>query len=144
MTRQLDRAVAEVLAVMLHLACIPEPLAIHPEPAAFTASVLLSGSLDGICTLAFNQPAAAQLTSSLIGIPPDDISLDLCADTAGELCNMIAGSWKSAQSHTHDLCHISCPIVGISEPPQPSPFRETITRLYRFAGGHFSLTLSFN
>ena len=139
---QLDQAVAEVLAVMLHLACTSEPLELHPAAAAVTASVHFTGSIDGICTLALDHPAAAELTSCLIGIPSSRISSDLCLDTASELCNMIAGSWKGAQSRVHDTSQLSCPTTHSGQPA--SSFRQTVARLYRFAGHHFSLTLSLD
>jgi chemotaxis protein CheX len=142
LARQLDQAVAEVLAVMFNLACTSEPLELHPAAAAVIASVNFTGSLDGICTLALDHPAAAQLTSCLIGIPSSCVSSDLCLDTAGELCNMFAGSWKGAQSHIHDNCKMSCPTIHSVQPA--ASFRQTIGRLYRFAGHRFSLTLSFN
>jgi len=145
LTRQLDQAVAEVLAVMLNLACTFESLdQIRPPRIAITASVFFSGTLEGVCTLGFDHATSAELTANLIGIPPALISRDLCDDTAAELCNMIAGSWKSAQSRTHDGCHISCPAITSSEFHPPTNFRHTIARLYRFDGHHMSLTLSFN
>jgi chemotaxis protein CheX len=144
-TSQLDQAVDEVLAVMLALDCTPEPLATPRQPAAFTASVLFSGSLNGVCTLAVNKPSAAEITASLIGVPAAEILPDLCADTAAELCNMIAGTWKSAQTQINDNCQISCPTIGSGDPLAQSSFRETVGRLYRFSEGHhFALILSFD
>jgi chemotaxis protein CheX len=140
---QLDQAVAEVLAVMLHLGCTSEPLESRPAVAAVNASVHFTGSFDGICTLALDHPTAAELTASLTGIPRSRISSELCLDTAGELCNMIAGNWKGYQSRVHDTCQISCPTVSYDQ-VATSSFRQTIARLYRFAGGHFSLTLSLS
>jgi CheY-specific phosphatase CheX len=165
--RQLDEAVTEVFAVMLNLACTSELAEPDPDPKlavphlrhifivpkasgaepypCFNASVLFSGTLEGRCCLQLDERTATELTSNLMGMSPCEISPDLCADTAGELCNMIAGSWK--KRHPTDLAAslLSCPIVTLGQCQHAvDNFREDITLLYRFDGHSLTLRLAFN
>jgi chemotaxis protein CheX len=146
-TRQLDRAVTEIFAVMLHLPCFAEPASLDappPPPPSLSASIQFSGSLVGTCTLQLALPTATALTANLTGIPAAEIPSALAADTAGELCNMIAGSWKSTVYQIVDACMISCPIVLQDPPAQSSPFHQALARRYRFDGHQLSLTLAWN
>ena len=146
--RQLDEAVTEVFAVMLNLTCTSEPadLPLLPTPdPCVTASVLFSGPLEGRCCIQMEGRTATELTSNMMGMAPCEISVDLCADTAGELCNMIAGCWK--KRHPKDLAasHLSCPIVNLGCcSHNADSFREDVTVLYRFDGHHLTLRLAFN
>ncbi len=146
--RQLDEAVTEVFSVMLNLTCTSEPAGpqLPLQPAkCLTASVLFSGPLEGRCCIQMEGRTATELTSNIMGMAPCEVSLDLCADTAGELCNMIAGCWK--KRHPKDLAasSLSCPIVNLGCPnPAAGTFREDVTVLYRFDGHHLTLRLAFN
>ena len=165
--RQIDDAVTEVFAVMLNLACTYElaepeldqtPAALHfrhsvrPHKARgaehhqiFNASVVFSGTLEGRCCLQLDERTATELTSNLMGVPPSEISPDLCADTAGELCNMIAGSWKKRNPTELAASLLSCPIVTVGHCQHAvDNFREAVTMLYHFDGRHLILRLAFN
>lgn len=148
--RHLDEAVTEVFGVMLNLSCTAEPeqvAAANPldRPPYFNASVLFSGRLQGRCCLQFDEQTAAKLTSNLMGISGCEISRDLCADTAGELCNMIAGCWK--KRHPQDLAAslLSCPIVTQGQCQHGiDNNREDVTLLYHLDGHRLTLRLAFN
>jgi chemotaxis protein CheX len=131
--RQLEEAVAEVFAVMLNLACTCEsvPASLFPAPC-LSASVQFSGTLSGRCTLYLAAPTAAELTSNLTGIPMREIPAELCADTAGELCNMIAGSWKTRQPDALAACHLSCPTIR-DACEMENGFMNSVTLLCRFS-----------
>ena len=118
--RQLDQAVAEVFAIMLDLACIPAPGEPPPAPC-YIASVAFSGTLQGSCAVHLTPASAAELTSSLTGIPLAQVPDDLCADTVAELCNMIAGSWKTRQPTREAACQLSCPTVTLGGPGASDP-----------------------
>ncbi len=139
--RQLDEAVAEVFAVMLNLACTCEivPGSLFPGPF-LSASVRFSGTLTGRCTIFLTEPTAAELTSNLTGIPTEDIPAELRADTAGELCNMIAGSWKTRQQDALAACHLSCPAIGAGGEPEPA-FADAVTLLCTFSRHSMMLQL---
>ena len=161
---QLDEAVTEVFAVMLNLACTSEP-ALDQQTAVphlrssligakvdgsekdqyFNASVVFSGPFQGRCCLQLDEHTATELTSNLMGISPREISPDLCADCAGELCNMIAGSW--IKRHPTDLATsvLSYPIVKLGQCQRAvDHFGEDITRFYHFEGHRLTLRLAFN
>jgi chemotaxis protein CheX len=147
LVRQLDESVAEVFAVMLNLACPPaiaEPAGIHALPC-FIASVAFSGTLEGSCAIHLAPDTAAELTANLTGIPAPEISPTECADTTGELCNMIAGSWKTRQPATQAACHLSCPVVTLAQPHPAKPLvAQTIALRYHFNGHRMSLLLAVN
>ena len=144
-TDQLDEAVAEVFATMLDLRCLPVESLGFPSGVSsvrhLTASVRFSGSLTGFCAVQVDEPAAAGLTSQLTGISIDGLSPDLFFDTVAELCNMIAGCWKSMQPAAHASCNLSPPTPG-SEPLLTSAFPRTFTRLYSCAPYQLTLALS--
>lgn len=159
--RQLDETVAEVFAVMLNLDCISSPTPAHvphlrsslvgskvggaEQNRYFSASVGFSGPLEGRCCLQLDEHTATALASNLMGMRLGEISPDLCADTVGELCNMIAGSWK--KRHPTDLAAslLSCPVVTVGQCQHTGGyFREEITQLYHVGGHRLTLRLAFN
>ncbi len=133
--QQLDAAVAEVFSLMLGHICSPTPTCLIPHPG-FIASIAFSGTLTGICALHLGLASAGELASDLTGEPPPPDSA-LPADTVGELCNMIAGSWKSRLPPPYAACHLSTPTVI----PAPLP-QQTATRAYRFATHCLTLELT--
>lgn len=164
---QLDEAVSEVFALMLDRECKPGRCAAPPllqsigqpqantQPApAICALIRFSGTLRGACSIHLAHSTAAILTAELIGSPADDPEDTLTEDTAGELCNMIAGSWKSRQPEAHASCHLSSPhlskthLPGLTLADTPttsdSPFRYSLTRIYRFEDHCFRLELGFD
>ncbi len=148
--RQLDEAVAEVFAVMLNLACAAEPggpaTAAAPDSTPLlAASILISGSLRGCCCLQMDMPAATELTANLTGAAPDEIPLALCADAAGEICNMIAGCWKKRHPGHCAASQLSCPTVGMGSCLNCSEgFHHEAMQLYRCSGLYFIVRLAFN
>jgi chemotaxis protein CheX len=131
--QQLNEAVAEVFAVMLNLACTCETVPASGLPAPYlSASVQFSGTLSGHCTILMTEPTAAELTSNLTGIPALEIPPELCADTAGELCNMIAGSWKTRQPDAVASCQLSCPVLGPECEPEEG-LAHSVTLFCRFS-----------
>ena len=137
--QQLDEAVSEVFELMLCLSCIPAPLCCASLPG-FTAHVRFSGALTGACALHLDLPSAGMLTEQLTGEAqaPDS---PLPADTVGELCNMIAGSWKSRLEPALAACQLSSPTT---QPSTCTPTEAaTITRTYHFHPHCLTLQLTF-
>ena len=58
------------------------------------ARIQFTGAVDGECLLYASQATASVTAEALLGTPsePHDPMVD---DAIGELCNMIAGGWKS-------------------------------------------------
>jgi chemotaxis protein CheX len=126
--QQLDDAVAEVFSLMLDRPCAPALVCLRRD-SGFTASVAFSGSLEGNCALHLDLSSAGELAEELTGDPAGPDS-DLPADTVGELCNMIAGSWKSRLDANRSACMLSSPIVTEGRPAVSA--EQTIVRSYQF------------
>jgi chemotaxis protein CheX len=100
-----------------------------------TAHIAFSGCVRGECSVRLDFGAAAEVTEALIGMPPGDLPDDerdtILADTVGELCNMIAGGWKSRLRGQGACCALSTPLVtsGPSEAPLEGVL--SIRRCYR-------------
>jgi chemotaxis protein CheX len=109
---QMDQAVAEVLRLMLQHSSIAagEGSARHGR---ILAKIVFSGTLEGACVVRVSATAAGRLTGALLGSEGDwdDQMVD---DAVGELCNMIAGVWKSGVGAAGSMCSLSIPSVSRS------------------------------
>ena len=136
----LDEAVREVFDLMLSRPCTPS--ARDPEPmAGLTALVQFSGTLNGACAIHLELGSADELTEHLTGEPPTPGSA-LPADMVGELCNMIAGMWKSRLAPPMASCHLSSPTVARTCPAETEAEASTVTRTYQFAPHWLTLQLT--
>ena len=79
-----------------------------------TAMVGLAGGLCGMVTVRCSQPTAAKLASLMLGVDGTS-SPSTTRDGLGELCNMIAGNFKSKISNLADHCLLSVPTVITGE-----------------------------
>jgi chemotaxis protein CheX len=139
---RLDTAVSEVFEMMLARSCDPMDGDINIVDGKIVARIQFTGAVSGECIL-YASPATAAITAeALLGSPSDD---DPMADDAiGELCNMIAGGWKSKLEHPQDGCLISVPAVtreglGALE----GKFGTKFSRTYCFQGNVFGVMMSF-
>jgi chemotaxis protein CheX len=140
-TLRMDCAVAEVVEGMLRLSCAV--VSSQPLPGRqISAKILFSGPLDGDCTIQMSVEAAVRLTGALLASqgPWDDEMLD---DAVGELCNMIAGRWKSSLGAAAK-CQLSVPMLSRSGhrtvPGDGSAI--SLQRFYAFGDSAFQLILS--
>jgi len=139
----LDGAVTEVVETMLRQRCT----AVDGPPAARTtisAKIVFSGALEGHCIVHVSTAAAGRLTDALLGAEGDwdDQMID---DAVGELCNMIAGGWKSRLGPPASVCHLSVPAVSRTstrEKSQKSP--ATTRRFYAFDGAILEVALTLS
>ena len=136
--QQLDDAVREVFELMLNRPCIPAPCCLATAPG-LTALVRFSGALSGDCTLYLDLSSAGNIAEQLTGESPQPGS-SLPADTVGELCNMIAGSWKSRLEPALAACQLSIPTIYSDATATSTP--GAITRTYRFHPHCFTLQLT--
>jgi len=82
-----------------------------PKVAAeFTAMVGMAGALCGVFTIRCSQYAASAIASKMLGIPIEEASDQKC-DAMGEVCNMVAGSFKSMLPGGGENCMLSVPTV---------------------------------
>ncbi len=91
---RLDSAVAEVFETMLERSCDPLEGEVDTVEGRIVARIQFTGAVDGECLLYASQATASVTAEALLGTPsePHDPMVD---DAIGELCNMIAGGWKS-------------------------------------------------
>ncbi len=140
--QQLDEAVSEVFSLMLQRACTPA-LACPTAIPGLSALVRFSGTLNGMCIVHLDLSSADELAEQLTGEPSLPGS-GLAEDTVGELCNMIAGSWKSRLAAPLAGCKLSSPTLhpGVCLPAEENA--TMVTRSYHFAPYCFTLNLSLS
>jgi chemotaxis protein CheX len=78
--------------------------------ADFTAMVGLAGSLCGVVGLRASSESARRMAARMLGL--EDVGMgDNVLDAFGEICNMIAGSFKGRIAGLADGCALSVPTV---------------------------------
>ena len=110
--RNLDASVSEVFETMLGLRCERETGAGHSECEvdSLTAVVGFGGSFSGACIVRCDDRTAERIASVLTGVDIGAID-DTVKDAIGELCNMLAGAWKSNIHVLGADCGLSVPAV---------------------------------
>jgi chemotaxis protein CheX len=133
-----DEAVIEVFRMMLGFDIFPVDLTdLNPtthELEERTAIVGFSGSMRGSCQVRINCIAATSIASAMLGGMPIEEGDDCINDALGELCNMIAGSWKNAVPALACSCALSPPTVisGFDYQVHTRKPSASLSRRYRF------------
>jgi chemotaxis protein CheX len=143
-----DAAVMEIFAMMfgfeiraVDVANSECPL---PDLDERTAIVGFSGSMRGSCQIRISVPAATSIASAMLGgAPIDDGDDDSINDAIGELCNMLAGSWKNGVAALSSECALSPPTVisGRDYRVHMSKPSTKLSRRYEFEGHALHFTL---
>jgi chemotaxis protein CheX len=106
----LECAAMEVFSMMASVeltAFAPEPSGSHGEQ---TAMVGLAGALCGMITIQCASATAGKLAGRMLGEEAAS-NPSMTGDAMGELCNMVAGNFKSKISNLADSCMLSVPTV---------------------------------
>ncbi len=165
----MDDAVFEVFALMVGLPCIVDecPLesaqveamqavagggetittqsiaASHREASDhLTAIVGFVGVMNGTCVVRVSAAGARCMTGCMLGAALHEV--DTCvADAFAEVCNMVAGGWKSRLPALDSGCMLSVPAVlrGCIHHLHAPASTIHMDRLYRFDGHRMRLTL---
>lgn len=107
----LDASVEEVFGMMLGWKCHHgEKAGGDREANSLTAMVGFGGVLSGACIVRAGAKAALKIAGGLMGAESAEID-DTVQDGMGELCNMIAGSWKGRVPELASNCGLSVPAV---------------------------------
>jgi len=107
----LDSSVEEIFSMMLgSKVCRGECSPIEPESGSVTAVVGFGGLLSGACILRTSDRAACKLAERMTGLEFAEVD-ETVQDGIGELCNMLAGSWKSKVPELAAHCGLSVPTV---------------------------------
>jgi chemotaxis protein CheX len=145
--KRLDTTVIEIFDMMFGLAIAADvdgtPFQATSELDIRTAIVGFSGSMRGSCQVRAGKVAAESIASAMLGgasLDGDDESIN---DALGELCNMLAGSWKNGIPDLSSGCSLSPPtiIAGVAYKIQMSKPSSRLCRVYRFGEHELDLTL---
>lgn len=108
--RSLDTSVEEVFRTMLGLQCLRSHDLDPEEHLSVTAVVGFGGLLSGACVFSMGGAAALAIAGHLTGMDFLEID-DTVKDAIGEICNMLAGSWKGKVPELAAHCGLSVPAV---------------------------------
>lgn len=113
--------------------------------ADFTAMVGIAGSLCGVLSLRTSSQSASRMAAKMLGLEEVGAGEDV-QDALGEVCNMIAGSFKSRIPGIADTCALSVPTVisGKDYALRTLADGERFDVLFSFGGEPFSLTLDLH
>jgi len=106
----LDRAAAEVFEMMVGTALGSSDQITLPRVADYTAMIGLAGDLCGILSFRCSMDSAARIAGKMLGTE-EDTSAECIRDALGEICNMVAGSFKGQLSDFAEHCMLSVPTV---------------------------------
>jgi chemotaxis protein CheX len=141
--KNLDASVEEVFKLMLGVDCQRDsgsmPLA---EPESVTAVVGFGGLLSGACVFHCGGSTAKKLAARMTGMVFDEID-ETVQDGIGEICNMLAGSWKGRIPDLAANCGLSIPTVITGRDynlhVQAPEFQ--LHHLYKFEDASFEVTI---
>jgi chemotaxis protein CheX len=108
--RNLDASVEEVFRLMLGLECRRDAGLAVVEQELVTAVVGFGGLLSGACIFRSGARAAVKIAAQMTGMEFTGID-NTVKDGIGEICNMLAGSWKGKVPELAANCGLSIPAV---------------------------------
>ena len=109
-TQALDSAASEVFEMMVGTPLGPSEQATLPRVADYTAMIGLAGDLCGVLSFRSSHTSAAQIAGRMLGTD-ESASAESIRDALGEICNMVAGSFKAQVSDVAAQCMLSVPTV---------------------------------
>jgi chemotaxis protein CheX len=140
--RNLDATVEEICQMMLGVSCRRDPGPLEEEVERVTAVVGFGGLLSGACVFRSGGSAACTLAAHMTGMEFTEVD-DTVKDGIGEICNMLAGSWKGKVPELAAHCGLSVPAVITGRDynlhVQAPEFR--LQHVYIFEGVKFEVTI---
>lgn len=140
--KNLDDSVEEVFRLMLGVGCGRVEGVLKGEAEQVTAVVGFGGVLSGACVFRSGGAAARRVAERMTGMEFPSID-NTVTDAIGELCNMLAGSWKGKVPELAAHCGLSVPAVitgrDYSLHVQAPEFR--LQHVYEFDGVGFEVTI---
>lgn len=142
----LDESVEEVFRVMLGVRCVRESAStveeVGIEKESVTAVVGLGGMLSGACVFRSSYGTAVRLAAKMTGMHFEQVD-DVVKDGIGEICNMLAGTWKGKIPELAAHCGMSVPavITGRDYQIHVQAPRFKLLHHYAFEGGNFSVII---
>jgi chemotaxis protein CheX len=108
--RNLDASVEEVFRLMLGVECRRNAAPVVLESETVTAVVGFGGLLSGACVFRSGARGALKIAAQMTGMEFAAVD-DTVKDAIGEICNMLAGSWKGKVPELSANCGLSVPAV---------------------------------
>jgi chemotaxis protein CheX len=130
---ELAKAACEVFEIMVGTSLATPTEEGPPFVPDFAAMVGIAGSLCGLVGLHTSSECARRIAAKMLGSDDVDASED-AQDAFGEVCNMIAGSFKGRIAGLADGCALSVPTVI---------FGRDFTLFSLARGEHYEVTYSF-
>lgn len=140
--RNLDESVDEVFRLMLGVDCKRESIPPAPESESVTAVVGFGGMLSGACVFRSGGIAAMKIAAHMTGMDFEEMD-DTVKDGIGEICNMLAGTWKGKVPELAANCGLSVPavITGTNYNLHVQAPEFQLHHIYSFGGTRFELTI---
>ena len=109
-TQALDYGANEVFDMMVGVPLGPSTEATQPPAAEYTAMIGLAGDICGVLSFRCSTASAKLIAGKMLG-STDDVADSSVRDALGEICNMVAGSFKGQLSDLAERCMLSVPTV---------------------------------
>ena len=140
--RNLDSSVDEVFHLMVGVRCRRSEEPGNPEVESVTAVVGFGGIFTGACVLHCSATAARAIAARLTGTIFASVD-DTVKDAIGEICNMLAGTWKGRVPELAAQCDLSVPavITGRDYKLRVQAPEFTLRHSYRFDEVGFDVTI---
>ena len=103
-------AASEVFSTMLGTNLVPAREPFAEQDLDISSIVGLAGQVCGVITLRCSADAATLMAVKMLGVDAREAGPQI-SDAVGEVCNMIAGNFKSKIAGMGDGCMISVPTV---------------------------------
>jgi chemotaxis protein CheX len=141
--QNLDASVEEVFRLMVGVDCKRDYGRAKVEPDSVTAVVGFGGQLSGACVFQSCGSTAIQIAARMTGMEFAEID-DTVKDAIGEICNMLAGAWKSKVPEYAANCVLSVPavITGRDYDLRVQAPEFQIGHVYRFEEKNFAVTVA--
>ena len=109
-TESLNSATGEVFEMMVGTSLGQSDEATLPRVADYTSMIGLAGDLCGVLSFRCSLNTAVQIAGRMLGTD-EHASEECIRDALGEICNMVAGSFKAQLSDVAEQCMLSVPTV---------------------------------
>jgi chemotaxis protein CheX len=140
--RNLDASVDEVFQLTLGVQCRRAWETADSDNETVTAVVGFGGQLTGACVFRSGGAAACTIAARMTGQEFPEVD-DTVNDAIGEICNMLAGTWKSKVPELASHCDLSVPavITGHDYKLRIQAPEFTVRHGYRFEDYFFEVTI---
>jgi chemotaxis protein CheX len=141
--RNLDASVDEVFDLMMGVKC-RRAMAETPvqNGESVTAVVGFGGLLSGACIFKSASGTALKVAARMTGVEFAEVD-DTVKDAIGEVCNMLAGSWKGKLPELAANCGLSVPavITGCDYNLHVQAPEFQLHHVYTFGDGTFAVSI---